>query len=162
MFFVQAPQLRLAKAIWILVLALLFCLMTGCEITDRTISENFMKNRATFDRMVELGLSKDLSCYEAPGSVTQCTDPVAIKPFEEMRNSIGVTSIRATQNIPQLGNAVCFTMASYGVLVTDSYSKGLVYSTQALQPLVDDTSDHPELRFRFHRIADHWYVFTMP
>jgi hypothetical protein len=107
--------------------------MAGCEITDRAISQSFTKNRESFDRIVQIGLSKDFSCYEAPGAVMQCTNPIATKTFEELRKNAGVSSIRAMQGIPQLGNAVCFTMASYGVLVTDSYSKGVVYSAQAPQ-----------------------------
>jgi hypothetical protein len=146
-----------------LAIAMLLCASIACsDIRDQEIASDFVNNRPLFDHIVEIGLSTDLSCHEASGNIETCSMPVATTTFDALRKRARIQSINARHDIPQLGNAVYFTVASYGLVTMSSYSKGIVYSTNALQPVVNNTEDRPDLRFRFNRIAEHWYVFIMP
>ena len=111
--------------------------------------------------MVDRGLGSDLSCYEsmhkAVCNISELTDT-----FDELRQAAGVKAIYARHDLPELGNAVYFVIAQYGFVTMSSYTKGLIYSTQRIQPLVNDTDDRPESKYRFKRIHGNWYAFVMP
>lgn len=157
-------QPRVLTARYVLLFwALLPCLILGScsDIRDRDISNSFAKNRAAFESIAKLGISTDLSC-QVHGGDLECNNPAARPIFDALHKNADVKAIQARNDIPQLGNSVYFVMASYGPITTNSYSKGLVYSTMSLTPSVDNTADHPDMRFRFRPLTDHWYVFVMP
>lgn len=143
--------------------AALLCLLFGScsDRPDRDVSSTFAKNRAIFETIAKLGLSTDLSCQTHDGDL-QCNNPAVRPLFEALHKNADVKAIQASNDIPQLGNSVYFVMASYGLITTNSYSKGIAYSTASLTPTADNTADHPDMRFRFKPLADHWYVFVMP
>jgi hypothetical protein len=141
----------------------LICLtLTGCtDISDQAVSSYFAKNRNAFERMAKLGVSSGLSC-QARGGKLECNEGSALTLFEALHRDADVNAVQARSDIPELGNAVYFVVANYGLITTNSYSKGVIYSTSSLLPVVSNTDEHPEMRFRFKPLADHWYVFTMP
>ena len=149
-------------------LGLLTCVLLSvvgscsAEISDLDIAQEFTRNKALFDQIVRIGLSTDLSCYESTGNVATCSNPTATATFDALRSLARIKAIHARHGLPEPGDTVCFVVAEYGMLTTNSYTKGLVYSASALQPIVESTDDHPDLKYRFKRIANHWYVFTMP
>jgi hypothetical protein len=111
--------------------------------------------------MAKLGFSTNLSCQVHDGDL-ECSDGSALPLFEALNKGATVKAVQARSDIPQLGNAVYFVLASYGLITTNSYSRGVIYSTSDLRPVVRNTGEHPEMRFRFKPLAEHWYVFTMP
>ena len=142
-------------------LVFLGLLQSCADISDREIVQRFEQHRADFERLARVGLSTGLSC-EATGQGTKCNSETAQSMFQELHKEAGVKSVQAREDIPQLGNSVSFVMAGYGLITTNSYSKGIAYSTAPLSPVVENTDNHADMRFRFRRIADHWYVFVMP
>lgn len=154
--------LRPVRCLLLLWLLLLCIGLVGCsDVRDRDIASSFENNRAAFERVVKLAISSDLSCQADKGEL-KCNNQGALPTFEELHKKAEVNAIQARKDIPQLGNAVYFVMASYGPITTNSYSKGVVYSTASLSPIVENTANHPDMRFRFRTLDDHWYVFVMP
>lgn len=145
-----------------LLLAWLYVWLGSCvDVQDRNVAISFEKNRSAFEAIAKLAISTNLSC-EADSGEPQCNNGSARPLFKILYRNAHVMAVQARSDIPQLGNAVYFVMDTYGPITTNSYSKGIVYSTGTLSPRVDNTADHPEMRYRFRTLGGHWYIFVMP
>ena len=156
----QGSQWRCQAFFWFLPI-LAVALQSCSNISDNEIAQRFAEHRADFERVAKLGLSTRLSC-QATGSEIKCNSKILNSLFQTLHKEADVQSIEARADIPQLGKSVFFVIADYGLITTNSYSKGILYSTDPISPVVENTGDHDDMRFRFRPIADHWYVFVMP
>jgi hypothetical protein len=153
------PSLRSVTTL----IAILFLALGGCaDIRDRDIASMFARDQVTFEGLAQIGISAGLSCYEARDGSLQCSNASARPLFEQLHQKDGVRAIQAKAGGAQAGKAVYFVVASYGPITTNSYSKGLVYATAPLSPLVENTDDHPEVPRRYKPLGGNWYVFTTP
>lgn len=133
--------------------------MIGCSnLNDGDIASRLAKDRPTFERLAKMAEERQLSCSEDAGHVLKCDDPEALPLFERLNKSDGVRSVHTKTDEPHVSSGVYFAMASYGLITTNSESKGLLYATTKPMPLVADTDKHEDVPRRFNALYGNWYV----
>jgi len=161
-----APHNR-ATAVWgrfhHLIVAGLFLVLIGCsELKDNDIASRLAKDRSTFEQLAKLAEEKQLWCAESSDHTLKCNDPDALPLFERLNKHDGVRSVQTKTDVPRVSDGVYFAMVNYGLITTNSESKGLLYSTTRPSPLVHDTGQREDIPRRFNAVSQNWYVFTTP
>ena len=94
-------------------------LVSCSDVRDQDVAKYFETSRVAFERIAEIAISSNLSC-QVEGAELQCNNRNVLPLFGQLHKNAGVNAIYVTKAVPELGNAVYFVMASYGLISTNS------------------------------------------
>ncbi len=142
---------------------ILFLALGGCsELKDRDVASRLAHDRGSFEQVAKMATSKPLSCSEGSDHALECTDPEALPLFAAINKRDGVRSVQTESGEPRVASGVYFVMTTYGLITTNSWSKGLLYATANPSPVVADTDKHEDVPRRYNALYGNWYVFAIP
>jgi hypothetical protein len=159
----QGVHARVLAVFGAVVSTILFLVLTACsELKDRDIALRFERDRGGFEQLAKMAATKQLSCSERSDHSLECTDAEALPLFAGLNKRDGVHSVQTESGMPRVAGGVYFVMASYGLITTNSWSKGLLYATAKPSPIVTDTDEHEDVPRRYSALSGNWYVFATP